>query len=107
MRLLKLSANVGSFRTVKFNRTGLSFVLAEQKAPRTNRTKTYNGVGKSLMLAILDYCLGSNVAKAEMEVGLQALMKTLPGMRLAVEPAELTFTRGEMITMLTALPVTW
>lgn len=63
MRLLKLSANVKSFRTVQFNRTGLSLIVSEQNAPRTNRTKTYNGVGKSLMLELLHYCLASNTNK--------------------------------------------
>jgi len=64
MRLLKLSANNASFRTVVFNRIGLSFIIAEQRAPKTNRTKTYNGVGKTLTLAIIDYCLGSSPKSA-------------------------------------------
>ena len=63
MRLLKLSANMPSFRTVTFNRSGLSFVVGAQKSadhtPR-NRTKTYNGVGKSLMIELIHFCLGSN-----------------------------------------------
>ena len=67
MRLLKLSANVPSFRTVTFNRSGLSFVVGAQKnagdTPR-NRTKTYNGVGKSLMIEVLHFCLGSNANEA-------------------------------------------
>lgn len=64
MRLLRLAANMASFRTVRFNRTGLSLVVAEQRSPKTNRTKTYNGVGKSLMLELLHYCLGANANKA-------------------------------------------
>jgi cytochrome P450 len=53
------------------------------------------------------YCVGVNVAKAELQLGLQALMTRLPGMRLAVDPAELTFTKGELLTVLTSVPVTW
>lgn len=64
MRLLNLSANKDSFRPVAFNRTGLSLVVAEQRSPRSNRTKTYNGVGKSLMIKLLHFCLGSNPVKA-------------------------------------------
>ncbi len=64
MRLMKLSANNAAFRTVNFNETGLSLIIAEQQSLRTNRTKTYNGVGKSLMLEIMHFCLGSNTNKA-------------------------------------------
>lgn len=64
MRLLRLAANKPSFQTVRFNRTGLSLVVAEQRTPKTNRTRTYNGVGKSLMLELVQYCLGANANKA-------------------------------------------
>src|SRR5947209_5573621 len=63
MRLLRLSSNENSFRTVTFNRSGLSFVVGEKKSSdisHRNRTKTYNGVGKSLMFEILHFCLGSS-----------------------------------------------
>jgi uncharacterized protein YydD (DUF2326 family) len=67
MRLLKLSANKASFRTVAFNRSGLSFVVGAKKSPDDsprNRTKTYNGVGKSLMVELIHFCLGSNANAA-------------------------------------------
>lgn len=60
MRLISLTANKPSFRPIQFNREGLSFILAEQKTAKTNRKQTYNGVGKSLTFAIIDFCLGSN-----------------------------------------------
>jgi uncharacterized protein YydD (DUF2326 family) len=64
MRLLKLSANQPTFRTVTFRREGLSLVVAEQKTPKSSQKKTYNGVGKSLMLEILHFCLGSKKRQA-------------------------------------------
>lgn len=63
MRLVRLSSNMPTFRSVTFNRSGLSLIIAEQKSPKTNRTNTYNGVGKSLMLELLHFCLGSNTKK--------------------------------------------
>lgn len=64
MRLLKLSANKPTFHEISFRRRGLSIVVAEQHKDTTSNTDTYNGVGKSLMLAIIDYCLGSQRNKA-------------------------------------------
>jgi uncharacterized protein YydD (DUF2326 family) len=67
MRLLRLAANKPTFRTVTFNRIGLSFVIGHKESqadtPR-NRTKTYNGVGKSLILELIHFCLGSNANEA-------------------------------------------
>jgi uncharacterized protein YydD (DUF2326 family) len=61
MRLIELSANKQSFRPVKFNRTGPSFIVARQKDPESSDTKrTYNGVGKSLLVALVHFCLGSS-----------------------------------------------
>jgi len=67
MRLLKLAANMASFKTVTFNRSGLSFVVGAQKTQEDtarNRIKTYNGVGKSLMIELVHFCLGSNANDA-------------------------------------------
>lgn len=67
MRLLKLEANDPRFRTVRFNRSGISLILGQRKTteqtPRS-RTKTYNGVGKSLLLELIRFCLGSNANEA-------------------------------------------
>ncbi len=61
MRLIELTANMPSFRTVKFNRTGPSFIVARQKDPESSvKNKTYNGVGKSLIVALVHFCLGSS-----------------------------------------------
>jgi len=60
MQLKKVYSNRSSFRTVEFNETGLSFVVAKQKNPdNKNNGKTYNGVGKSLLVNIIHFCMGS------------------------------------------------
>ena len=64
MRLLKVYSNKESFRTVEFNRTGISFVVAKQKNPESNdQGKSYNGVGKSLLVHIIHFCLGASPDK--------------------------------------------
>ena len=61
MRLLALTANKSSFKTVTFNRSGLTLVVGRHRpAKKTDLKKTYNGVGKSLIVALVNYCLGSN-----------------------------------------------
>ena len=68
LRLITLSANQPTFKTVQFNPSGITFILAKQKDPHSNDLrKTFNGVGKSLMVAIINFCLGSstNTAFAE------------------------------------------
>lgn len=60
MKLLKLSANKDSFKTVSFNPKGISLVVAKQKNPEEHDTsKTYNGVGKSLIILLINFCLGA------------------------------------------------
>ncbi len=56
MRLVKLSANQSSFKTVNFNPTGLTLIVGTQ----SKKGSTYNGVGKSLIIELLHFCLGSN-----------------------------------------------
>jgi uncharacterized protein YydD (DUF2326 family) len=61
MYLLKLSANKPSFREVTFNKTGITIIKGTSL--NNDPKKTYNGVGKSLMIRIIDFCLGSNSIK--------------------------------------------
>jgi uncharacterized protein YydD (DUF2326 family) len=61
MRLLELRANKKSFHTVTFNWKGISIIRARQKSK--NIRKTYNSVGKSLLIALIHFCLGSNKNK--------------------------------------------
>ncbi|MDR2245682.1 MAG: DUF2326 domain-containing protein [Treponema sp.] len=61
MRLIRVFANKESFHTVVFNQAGLSFIAAKQKKPGMNDDgKTYNGVGKSLLVRIINFCLGAD-----------------------------------------------
>lgn len=60
MKLIELSANKESFKTVRFNKSGLSFIVAKQKHPESSdNSKTYNGVGKSLIVLLVHFCLGA------------------------------------------------
>ena len=64
MRLTELSSNKRSFKTVTFNRSGLSLIVGKHSGVTRELTSTYNGVGKSLVVALINYCLGSNKNKA-------------------------------------------
>lgn len=51
-----------SFREVIFNKRGLSFIVAKQKHPESSeKGQTYNGVGKSLLVRIIHFCLGASI----------------------------------------------
>lgn len=58
MRLLRLRSNIESFRTIEFNPTGLSIIRAVQTTK--GKRDTYNSVGKSLIISLIHFCLGSN-----------------------------------------------
>ncbi len=69
MRLISLTANKPSFKSVLFNATGLTLIVGRHvnvasaqpvKRGKSELAKTYNGVGKSLIVALINYCLGSN-----------------------------------------------
>jgi uncharacterized protein YydD (DUF2326 family) len=58
MQLISLEANQSSFNAVYFNPKGLTLIMG--KSTSTDKNNTYNGVGKSLLLQIINFCLGSN-----------------------------------------------
>ena len=57
----RLSANQPSFHEVTFKK-GLNLVLAE-RAENATEKDTRNGLGKSTLIEIIDFCLGSRTKK--------------------------------------------
>ncbi len=61
MRLLKLSANQPTFKPVVFRRSGVSLIVGRAKAgTKDSSQKTYNGIGKSLSIYLIHFCLGAS-----------------------------------------------
>lgn len=76
MYLNKLSANMPGFHTIKF-KDGLNFIVGRRENPAMKDLKeTYNGLGKSLAIEIINFCLGSNKIDAFKE-NLQGWIFTL------------------------------
>jgi nocardicin N-oxygenase len=53
------------------------------------------------------HCLGAHLARAELRVGLTALLDRFPGLTVAVPAGELEWRRGMFIRGLRSLPVRW
>ncbi len=53
------------------------------------------------------YCVGAPLARLEGEIALNTLLRRLPGLRLAEEPAHLQWRTQPLFHGLVALPVTW
>ncbi|MES2354595.1 MAG: DUF2326 domain-containing protein [Pseudomonadota bacterium] len=67
MRLIKLSANKPGFKTVRFNKSGLSLIVGVRTLEPENADadgRSYNGVGKSLLVELIHFCLGSSTNSA-------------------------------------------
>lgn len=62
MRLIQLRANKESFKTITFNPVGVSLIVGKRHNNdySVNKKGTYNSVGKSLSIALVHFCLGSN-----------------------------------------------
>lgn len=64
MQLIELTSSRPTFKTVRFNRTGLSLIVGRHTNKQAkNIQATYNGVGKSLLVALIHFCLGSSKNK--------------------------------------------
>lgn len=62
-KLVKLSANKDSFHSVTF-KDGLNVVMGKpQNKGTSDKKSTTNGIGKSLLIKIIDFCLGSDKIK--------------------------------------------
>ncbi len=61
MRLLTLRANNAGFKEINFNSKGISLIVGKRHNDdfTKNRKITYNSVGKSLTIALVHFCLGS------------------------------------------------
>jgi cytochrome P450 len=53
------------------------------------------------------YCLGAALARVELQVAVESLLRRFPTLRLAVPEDEVPWTTGTMVTGLASLPVTW
>lgn len=52
-------------------------------------------------------CLGQHLTRAELRIGLSALLRRFPGLRLDVSPAEIGFREAVPTVGVTRLPVRW
>lgn len=92
MQLISIESNRSSFRPVVFkNQSGLNFILAKQsKLVSKVDDKTFNGVGKSLLIALVHFCLGSSTK--------DSFKKHLPGwvftLKFAIDTVEYTAIRA-------------
>lgn len=53
------------------------------------------------------YCFGANLARMELQVAIDTLVRRLPSLRLAVPEQELRWRPGLLVRGLDTLPVTW
>ncbi len=51
------------------------------------------------------FCLGAQLARLELRVAISTTVKRFPGLRLSVDPDELTYDTGHVLRSLDALPV--
>lgn len=60
MYLISLTSNNTGFKNVYFNKRGLSIILGDQvdTTPKAEKN-TFNGVGKSLLIELIHFCLGA------------------------------------------------
>jgi len=58
MRLIELRANKDSFHTITFNKIGVSIIRAIKVSE--DKKSTYNSTGKSLLIYLIHFCLGSS-----------------------------------------------
>lgn len=90
MQLITLTCNQPGFHAVNF-KSGLNFIIGERTNPTVKDPKdSYNGVGKSLVVELIHFCLGSTKNKvfAEKLSGYEFTLKFRVGL------SEHTIVRG-------------
>ena len=55
----------------------------------------------------MHHCLGAQLARMELRTAFPALLRRFPGLRLAVDPAELRFRERSLVFAVQDLPVAW
>lgn len=58
MKLIRLYSDYPNFKSIKFKEKGFSFISGSEK--NSSDKSTYNGVGKTLSIVLIDFCLGAN-----------------------------------------------
>lgn len=65
MKIVKLYSDFKGFKEVKFNLSGISLIRGVEKSNK--KEDTYNGVGKTLIFYLIDYCLGTKTVATGLE----------------------------------------
>jgi uncharacterized protein YydD (DUF2326 family) len=65
MKIIKLYSDLKGFNTVKFNEKGISLIRGVEKSDKNK--DTYNGVGKTLLFYLIDYCFGTKTIAEGLE----------------------------------------
>ena len=55
----------------------------------------------------IHHCLGAQLARLELRIALPALLRRFPGLRLAVDPAEIRYRQRSIVYGVEELPVAW
>lgn len=77
MKLISLKANKASFHDIKF-KSGVNIIVGKKESTsKENDSNTYNGVGKSFVIQIIHFCLGSK--------RIDELEQKLPGWEFTLE----------------------
>jgi cytochrome P450 len=53
------------------------------------------------------FCPGAPLARLELRIALGAVVSRLPGLRLALDPADARYSQGSLVRALLSLPVSW
>lgn len=68
MIIKQLGSNIPTFHTIEFKK-GLNFIIGKKSVNSNNPKDSYNGVGKSLIIELIHFCLGSKKIKEFNKLG--------------------------------------